>query len=112
MEGAHLTIPAFPPSDIELSQPAASLFSASSFQRLCTTQEPFFSLPPHSLSFFGVYILQILAGCYHLPCSPSSARTGSCLSLTCSCKPVLPDVTYVPGSLGPPPVPLPGQLRG
>lgn len=42
-----------------------SLSSTSPSRRLCTTQEPFFC--SHPLSFFGVYILEILAGCYHLP---------------------------------------------
>lgn len=34
-------------------------------------------LPPYLLSFFGVYILQILAGCYRGPCIPVAAQAGS-----------------------------------
>lgn len=110
MEGAHLTIRPSPwtLNFLSLLQPLLLQFSI-----LAPLYHPgaIPSLPPRPLSFFGVYILQILAGCYNLPCSPSSARAGSCLSLTCWCKPVLPDITYVPGCLELPPVPLPGQLR-
>lgn len=80
MEGAHLTIPAFPPrtlSFLSLPQPLLHFFIPAPLYH----PGAILSLPPHSLSFFGVYILQILAGCYHLPCSPPSARTLPLLNL-------------------------------